>query len=105
MAKKQKLLRGTELKMPINFRYNADPSITLDIIDWYSEWYTTGKKIKIPKADHIYQDGVYLAVVDTAKIPAGVLKMRLWLEIPDPALDDGYRSEYYEYKTGIIINE
>jgi hypothetical protein len=99
MATQNKMLKGTVLKMAVNFSYPSDPSVTLENIEWYTEWYTTGRKVKITKEEHILEDGVYYAVVDTAKTGEGTLKMRLWAEIPDPDVEGGFRVEYGEYTT------
>lgn len=98
-----KQLKGTVLKMAINFSYPADETVTLDTINWYTEWYTSGRKVRITKAQCLYEDGVYYAIVDTAQTGAGTLKMRLWAEIPDADLELGYRAEYGEYTTKEII--
>lgn len=101
---KQKLLKGTVLKMAVNFSYHGDTELSLEDIDFFTEWYCSSKRLKIEKEEHIFEDGACYALVDTAKIGTGQLKMRVWAEIPDTDSEEGARVEYAEYITDVIIS-
>lgn len=108
----QSTLRGTELAMKVDFSYPADSSITLDSIDWYTEWYagTTynpRKALKLTKGQchrHVDGDGViWMALVDTTTLVPGKLYMRLMAYIPDPDASEGVREEYAETVTEVTL--
>lgn len=101
---KQKILKGTVLKMAITFSYHGDKDLSLEDINFFTEWYCSSKKMKIEKADHIFEDGACFAFVDTAQIGTGQLKMRLWADVPDYDTESGVRAEYAEYATDIVIS-
>lgn len=114
---RQTTLKGTELEMLITFSYPADPSVTLDTIDWYTEWYcgTYNKKkaVKIEKGEcHRHVSVVddeevvtWSAFVDTALLTPGILSMRLMAYIPNEEASGGVREEYAEIMTSERIGE
>lgn len=107
----QQTLRGTELAMLISFSYPADPTITLDSIDWYTEWYAGDynprKAVRLTKGQchrHVETvEGVetvtWYALVDTSALIPGRLMMRLMAYIPDEDASEGVREEYAEIMT------
>lgn len=115
MDSTQKLLRGTELKMLINFSYPADNEVTLDTIDWYTEWYvgTYSNKtaVRLEKKDckrvEEEADGsttvAYYAYVDTTSMRAGAVIMRFMAYIPNGDASESKREEYIQYATDVIL--
>lgn len=101
---KQKTLKGTVLKMAVNFECPSNNEATLEKINFFSEWYCTSKRLKIEKAQHVFEDGQCYAYVDTGKIGTGALKMRIWADIPDPDSPMGIRVEYAEVSTDVVIS-
>lgn len=110
----QKTLVGTELKMVVNFRYPSDPTITLDTIDFYVEFFCKPRqKLVLQKEDLIREeeeiDGLtvvtWYAMVDTNVVGPGQLNMRLMAYIPDDDASDGVREEYAEIDTNVIIDK
>lgn len=111
----QTTLRGTELAMQLSFSYPADPSITLDSIDWYTEWYcgtyNARKAVKLTKGQcHRHVSTVdnaevvtWMALVDTTTLVPGKLFMRLMAYIPDDDASEGVREEYAEIATTVIL--
>ena len=65
---KQKTLKGTVLKMAVNFECPGNDEATLERINFFTEWYCTSKRLKIEKAQHVFEDGQCYAYVDTGKI-------------------------------------
>ena len=47
---KQKTLKGTVLKMAVNFECPSNNEATLEKINFFTEWYCTSKRLKIEKA-------------------------------------------------------
>lgn len=96
--------------MVVNFNYPADPSVNLDDINWYTEWfcdnYRENKALRLEKGQHTRevdeQTGktTWYALVDTNLTGRGKLLMRLWADIPDTTRPEGVRPEYAEIDTG-----
>lgn len=103
--KQNKTYVGTELKMHIGFSYPADPSVTLDSIDFKTFFYTDdeSKGQEFLKSQHINENGEYYAPVDTTVTGPGSLKMKLTAYIPDTSFDDGKRTEVGICTTNVII--
>lgn len=111
----QQTLRGTELAMQVIFSYPADPAITLDSIDWYTEWYcgdyNPKKALRLTKGQchrHVQTDEgvetvIWMALVDTTGFYPGKLCMRLMAYIPDPDASEGVREEYAETTTEVTL--
>lgn len=106
----QKTLKGTVLKMAVDFTYSGDANLTLDDINFYTEWYTQSRKATVTKEEHVREedpltgDVTYYAYVDTSITGAGVLKGRLWADIPDLDAPGAVRPEYVEVTTNIVIS-
>jgi len=102
----QKTLKGTTLKMAVGFSFPADPTVTLDNINWETEWYTSrySKAQKLAKSEHTKEtttiNGVassaWYAEVNTGQLGPGILKMRLKASISG-------RVEYAEIETNVMI--
>lgn len=111
--KKDGTIKDTLLKMSVEFRYPSDPSITLDDIDFYVEFFCSAcRMVTIKKEDltreEDFVDDVpvvnWYAFVDTSKTGPGRLKMRMHAEIPDASAPDQVRVEYKEIDTNVIID-
>lgn len=93
--------------MAVAFSYPADLDVTLDAIDWQTEWYTGdgGAAVVLGKDEHIREEDAqgnvtYYAIVPTGTMTAGRLWMRMKAEIP---VEDGYRTEYAETGTEVYL--
>lgn len=102
---KQKIVKGTVVKMAVLFDYPSDPRITLDTIeDWHTDWFCSGKHFKVRKDEHLQdENGDWFALVNTGVTGDGILKMRLWANIPDKDSPTGYRPEGAEIETDVVI--
>lgn len=111
----QQTLRGTELAMQVSFSYPADPTVTLDSIDWYTEWfcgdYSPKRLVKLTKEQchrHVetaegVETVVWMAYVDTTTLNPGRLIMRLMAYIPNEDASEGVREEYAEVATTVTL--
>ena len=52
---KQKTLKGTVLKMAVNFECPSNNEAILEKINFFTEWYCTSKRLKIEKAKNLLQ--------------------------------------------------
>ena len=103
-----KTLQGTVLKLALNFSFPASESVTLDTIDFYTEWYCDkGRVLRLDKGAlvRVLEEDVpvWYAFIDTGVVGKGYLRMRLHASIPDDDAPNGIRTEYAEIDTGIII--
>lgn len=116
MDNMQNILPGTTLKILINLECKSDPTVTLDTIEWSTEWFTgiynekTALKIEKNACVRVEDtvDGVttvkYFAYVDTADMKAGKVSMRFLAKITDPDATDGVRKEYSEVTTDVVLS-
>lgn len=96
------VIKGTMLKMAIGFQYQGE-QVTLDDIDFSTEWYTQTAKVVLRKEDYIVEEGDYYAYIDTDKVGKGFLKMRMTAYIPDGHIEGGIRKEIAECSTNVSI--
>lgn len=67
---------------------------TLSSVEWYCEFWTTGRKLRIDKAEAFMEDAnSYTCYVDSSKVGRGALWGQLFARIPDSRAKDGYREE------------
>lgn len=92
--------------MIIGWEY-AGGAITLDDIDFYTEWYSFSamKSITIRKQEcRRSDDGTWFAFVDTSKVGPGRLKMCIHAFIPDADYPGGKREQIDSCESDVIIH-
>lgn len=109
METMNKIIKGTVLKMLINFEYPSNPAVTLDAIDFRVEYFTNPqRRVVLEKGDLFREEEEgavnYYAYVDTGVTGAGFLAMRFFGQIPDGHAPSGMRTEYVEYQTNVRID-
>lgn len=86
---------GTEVCAMITMP--AIDSATLSSVEWYCEFWTTGKKVRVTKNEaHKENDNSYACYVDSGKTGRGALWGQLSVLVPDSRCADGYRKEVSE---------
>lgn len=87
--------RGTEVVA--NVTMMPQGSNTLATTEWYCEFWTAGRKLRVNKAEAFQEDeNNYACYVDTTKVGRGPLFGQLTVQIPDIRASDGYRQEVSE---------
>lgn len=87
----------------INIHIEGLPT-NMDDVDFTARFYCFRDFIELRKDDLIRVDeNNYIAVVDSAKIGRGTIKMKITVNVPDGYIDDGVRTEIYTENTGIKI--
>lgn len=108
-----KILKGTTLKMLIMWDYPSDPSISLDTVDFYVEYYTSNikQKVTLNKEDLVREEvqseaGTvvnWYAYIQTDNLASGKLMMRLHASITDPDAPGEIKIEYTECTTNVEL--
>lgn len=87
----------------INIHLEGLPT-NMDDVEFTVQFYCFRDFIELSKKDMIRVDeNNYIAVVDSAKIGKGSIKMRVTVNILDADIPGGIRTEIYTHDTGIII--
>lgn len=106
------IIEGTVAKMAVNFRYPADPTITLFNIDFSVDFYCSPlKTVHLAKTDLICEEVTignvvkydWFALVNTAMTGCGRLRMQLNVEIPDEDSPSGTRPMSKVTPTNVIV--
>lgn len=83
---------GTEVAANVTMHPNGEH--TLASVDWICEFWTTGRRVRVNKADAFRDsENSYTCYVDSAKTGRGALWGQLFVRIPDSHCADGYREE------------
>ena len=94
---------GTELKVAVS----AEPvgGIHLSEYDFECDFFVyRNQKITVRKDDmRKLDDDNYVALLDSSKLSAGNLLMRMTAHVPDTDFPDGLRTEVVEVDTGIKL--
>lgn len=93
---------GTVYKLNVNIELPGN--LTMDDVDFTSEFFVWRETVEVKKADMIRLDeSNYIAVLDSSLIGRGEIKNRTTVMIPDNDIMGGFRREVYMEETGIII--
>ncbi len=84
--------KGTEVVA--NVRMEPMGEHTLSSVEWYCEFWTTSRRLRIDKSESFMGDANnYVCYVDSSKVGRGALWGQLFARIPDSRATDGYREE------------
>lgn len=101
-------IKGSIIKMAINFSYPTVPTLTLDDVPFSIDYYCQPGKIQhFDKNDLIRTtEGsavMYFAPVDSVIVGTGKLKALMTVDIPDADFPFGYRREMVKCESQCII--
>lgn len=96
---------GTEVKINVHVE-PIDGKVHLSECEFKCEFYVhANKSITLEKKDIIQvDDDNYIALIDTAKIGYGTIKMTIEVDVPDGDFPDHLRKEVDTVCTGVTIN-
>ena len=96
---------GTELK--INLHIEPLDGWRMKDYDFHAEFFIYANRVeKVDKSAMIESDpDNYVALVDTARLGTGEIRVRLTAYIPDNDFPDGLRTEVVNMPTGITITK
>lgn len=95
---------GTQIKLAVTLQCAG---LTMDDFGFSVDFYTNpSRAVTIAKSGMIREsESQYVAIIDTADMSAGEIKMRVTADIPDDDLDGGLRKEILTQGTGISIRK
>lgn len=107
-----RVIQGTVLKMHLSFSYPADPTLTLEDLDFSVDFYTRGGTPQHFEPDDLIRvlnesTGLfdYYAPVDTAWLGCGTVFMKMTVDIPDGDFPDGKRREVGVIATSVALDK
>lgn len=99
----QTAIKGTEVK--VNVHVEPIDGLHMADYDFTCRFYTYANKFVDLAKDELIQTDAdnYVAVIDTALLSQGTLRLKLTAQLPDVDCADDFRQEVADVDTGVII--